>query len=633
MKIVNHLLIKEDGDPYNIWFDHSPNQGGLLTPKHLVLHATQGPLLGTISWFKQASGTSTHLIISEDGDEIVQMVPFNRRAVHAHEYNLNSLGIELEYPGPLLASRTIAYRFIERFGPKQRFETTPQNDMKVRTWTQFQPAQLETLLEVTRLLKETYSFESIIRHEAVNAGKLDPGPLFPFLTFKEKLSGNRETLLEQTRRLIHLRTGPGNDFPTLTESALPVGTPVNVTAERAGWALVEVMDKIDGNPWQMGWIDMQWIEAATFDPVILDHRLADVGGALARLEMPAAGNYDLRNKIKEHRYLVMHITGGTNFQGVINYFKNPSSGVSAHLVIGRDGRVVQVLPFDAIAFHCGFSYWEGDENLNQYSIGIEVDNAGYLSGGAGNWSFKGVPIPDSHVREATHWKQVNPRGWETFPDVQLDTTFKIAEAICRHYGIKEIIGHDEINLLNRLDPGPVFPLQELRDQVYPGENRPAIQVFRLADEAELFEPAGQKNPAQNSQRIGTLGDKSRLQIRDEVGKWVLVRVVLAATGTTNRSRIHGQLGWIEKKTLGTFGGAIRNLQATAFYEQSTLSAKAGPPLLSLGIFPRGLRVRRQVERPRDGYTLVCTLEPVGRLPYLEAWVRSNRIVREEEFQQ
>ena len=633
MKIVNHLLIKEDSDPFNIWFDHSPNQGGLLTPKHLVLHATQGPLLGTINWFKQFSGTSTHLIISEDGDEIVQMVPFNRRAVHAHEYNLNSIGIELEYPGPLLQSRTIAYRFIERYGPKQRFETTPQNDTKVRTWTNFQPAQLETLVKVTKLIQETYGFDSLIRHEDINAGKLDPGPMFPFLTFKEKLRGNRETLLEQTRRLIHLHTGPSNDFPTLTDTALPAGTPVNVVAERSGWALVEVMDEIDGDPWLMGWIDLQWIEVGQFEPVVIDHRLADAGGALAKLEIPAPGNYDLRNKIKEHKYLVMHITGGTNFQGVVNYFKNPSSGVSAHLVIGRDGRVVQILPFDAIAFHCGFSYWEGDENLNQYSIGIEVDNAGYLSGGPGNWSFKGVPIPDSHVIEATHWKSTSSRGWETFPDNQLETTFKIAEALVRHYGIKEIIGHDEINLINRLDPGPLFPLQKLRDRIYPEENRPKIQVFRFGDETELFEPAGQKNPAQNTNLLGTLGEKSRVQIRDEIGKWVLVRVLLAATGTTNRSRINGQLGWIEKKTIGSFGNAIRNMQATDFYEQSTLSAKAGPPLLSLGMFPRGLRVRRQVERPPVGWSLICTLEPVGRLPYLEGWVRSSKLVRDEEFQE
>ena len=328
----------------------------------------------------------------------------------------------------------------------------------------------------------------------------------------------------------------------------------------------------------------------------------------------------------------MHITGGTNMQGVVNYFKNPASGVSAHLVIGRDGRIVQFLPFDSIAFHCGFSYWEGDENLNQFSIGIEVDNAGFLSGGPGNWSFKGVPIPDSRVKTLKHWKSTVARGWETFPEIQLETVFAVAEALVRQYGIKEIVGHDEINLENRLDPGPAFPLQELRERIYPGENRPAIQVFRLADEAEIFEPSGQKSPAQNTNLIGTLGEKSKLQIRDELGKWTLVRVVFSATGTSPKAQIHNQIGWILKDTIGFFGNAIRNMEATDFYEQSTLSAKAGPPLLSLGMLPRGTRVRRQVERPQDGWSLICTLDPVGKLPYLEGWVRTSRLVRDEEFQ-
>ena len=283
MKIENHLLIKEEGDPYNIWFDHSPNQGGLLTPRHIILHATQGPLLGTISWFQQAAGTSTHLIISDDGDEIVQMVPFNRRAVHAHEYNGNSIGIELEYPGPLLDTPIITYRFKERFDPKERFETRPQNDDRVRTWTSFQPAQLETLIEVTRLIQATYGTESIIRHEDINAGKLDPGPMFPNLTFREKLLGKSEIILEQTKRLIHLRTGPDYDFPNITRKALPEGTRLSVIDERNDWALVEVMDKIEDREWLIGWIELEWIEVSRFSPAVVDNRLASADGAFARL--------------------------------------------------------------------------------------------------------------------------------------------------------------------------------------------------------------------------------------------------------------------------------------------------------------------------------------------------------------
>lgn len=632
MKIVNHRLIGEEGEPFRIWYDQSPNMGGSMTTQHLIVHATQGPLLGTVNWFKQQAGTSTHLIISEDGDEIIQMVPFNRRAVHAHEYNVNSIGIELEYPGPLLNSRSIMYRHIQRYPVNKQFTTSPQNDFRMRTWTTFQAPQMETLLQVTRLLMDTYNFESVIRHEDINAGKIDPGPLFPMVTFREKLSGKREMILEETRRVIHIRTGPGMEYPTVLDSALPSGTKVSVIDERRDWVLVEIMDSIDGEAWLVGWIPTEYVKVASFDPEIKDHRLASAGGGVAKFVKPSPGNYDPKGKLKEIKYLVMHITGGTNMQGVVNYFKNPTSGVSAHLLIGRDGRVVQFIPFDGVAFHCGFSYWEGDENLNLLSIGIEVDNAGALRGGPGKWTFKGVPIPDSQVVERTHWKHFRPQAWETFPEVQKEVVFAIAKALVDEYGIHEIISHDEINLVNRLDPGPAFPMQELREHCFPGENRPHIRRFRIKEETEIYEHVGQKTPAQNSEKIGRLGEKSKLQVRDELGKWALVRVVLPSASSTNKSRIKSSLGWIEKKLIGDFGGALRNLQATDFYEQSTMSAKAGPPLLLMGTLPKGALVRCQVERPGDGWALVCTLEPIGRTRWMEGWVRSSMLVPEENFE-
>ena len=631
MKIVNHRLVKEEGDPFSIWYDQSPNMGGSMTTQHLIIHATQGPLLGTINWFKQHSGTSTHLIISEDGDEIIQMVPFNRRAVHAHAYNANSIGIELEYPGPLLNSRSIMYRYIQRFPLNQQFTTTPQNDTRLRTWTTFQPPQLETLLKVTNLLRETYRFDSVIRHEDINSGKLDPGPLFPMVTFREKLSGKREMILEETRRVIHIRTGPGMEYPAVLDSALPSGTKVSVIDERKNWVLVEVMESIDGNDWLIGWIPTEYVMVASFKPVIKNHRLASEDGGFAKFVSPSPGNYDPKGKLKEIKYLVMHITGGTNMQGVVNYFKNPTSGVSAHLLIGRDGRVVQFIPFDGVAFHCGFSYWEGDENLNLLSIGIEIDNAGALRGGPGKWSFKGVSIPDSQVVELTHWKHYRPQGWETFPDEQIDVAFAIAEALVKTYGIKEIITHDEVNLVDRLDPGPAFPMAALRARCYPGEDRPIIRKFRIKEDTEIYEHVGQKTPANNSEKIGRLGEKSKLQIRDELGKWALVRVVLPSSDSTNKAKIKSTLGWIEKKLIREFGGALRNMKSTDFYEQSSLSAKAGPPLLLMGTIPKGSLVRCQVGRAGEGWSLICTLEPIGRIRWMEGWVRSNMLVPEEEF--
>ena len=47
--------------------------------------------------------------------------------------------------------------------------------------------------------------------------------------------------------------------------------------------------------------------------------------------------------------------------------------VSAHLLIRRDGRVIQFVPFNRRAWHAGESNYKGRPNCNDFSIGIEME--------------------------------------------------------------------------------------------------------------------------------------------------------------------------------------------------------------------------------------------------------------------
>ena len=47
--------------------------------------------------------------------------------------------------------------------------------------------------------------------------------------------------------------------------------------------------------------------------------------------------------------------------------------VSAHLLIQRDGEIIQFVPFNKRAWHAGESNYKGRKNCNDYSIGIEVE--------------------------------------------------------------------------------------------------------------------------------------------------------------------------------------------------------------------------------------------------------------------
>ncbi len=47
--------------------------------------------------------------------------------------------------------------------------------------------------------------------------------------------------------------------------------------------------------------------------------------------------------------------------------------VSAHLLIRRTGHIIQYVPFNRRAWHAGKSNYQGRENCNDFSIGIELE--------------------------------------------------------------------------------------------------------------------------------------------------------------------------------------------------------------------------------------------------------------------
>jgi len=52
--------------------------------------------------------------------------------------------------------------------------------------------------------------------------------------------------------------------------------------------------------------------------------------------------------------------------------------VSAHLLIRRDGRIIQFVPFHKRAWHAGVSNFCGREQCNNFSIGIEMEGADHI---------------------------------------------------------------------------------------------------------------------------------------------------------------------------------------------------------------------------------------------------------------
>jgi len=164
--------------------------------------------------------------------------------------------------------------------------------------------------------------------------------------------------------------------------------------------------------------------------------------------------------------LIMHYTAGQTEAGAVQWLINPNSGVSSHLVIGKDGSITQVVPFNRIAWHAGASSWKGRTGLNRYSIGIELDYPGPLTKSGDHWvaSFK-KDYPDTNITVAKALNGARTYGWLSYPDIQIETAIQVAVVLFQNYKITEILGHDEIAPGRKWDPGPAFPREYFRTEV------------------------------------------------------------------------------------------------------------------------------------------------------------------------
>lgn len=101
--------------------------------------------------------------------------------------------------------------------------------------------------------------------------------------------------------------------------------------------------------------------------------------------------------------------------------------VSAHLLIKRDGGIIQFVDFDQRAWHAGQSSFNQIDNCNNYSIGIELEGT------------------DSLAYETPQYSSLN----------------QVLSILKSHYPITDVRGHSEIAPGRKTDPGPAFDWSKL----------------------------------------------------------------------------------------------------------------------------------------------------------------------------
>jgi N-acetylmuramoyl-L-alanine amidase len=163
------------------------------------------------------------------------------------------------------------------------------------------------------------------------------------------------------------------------------------------------------------------------------------------------------------KYLVFHFTAGRSAESSVAWLCNPDAKASAHLVVGRDGGITQLAPFRIKTWHAGKSSWAGLNGLNQYSIGIEMDNAGKLTKVGDKYQAGfGAAYPESEVVRARHKDERDEGFWHAYTEAQIDRALELAKLLVKTYNLADILGHEDIAPGRKVDPGPAFPLTNIR---------------------------------------------------------------------------------------------------------------------------------------------------------------------------
>ncbi len=166
------------------------------------------------------------------------------------------------------------------------------------------------------------------------------------------------------------------------------------------------------------------------------------------------------------QFIIIHFTAGREAESSVSWFKNPIAKASAHLVIGRDGKIFQLIDFNKKAWHAGESQWANWKGFNDFSIGIELENPGRLNKiGDKLFSWFSKEYPNDNVIELIHKHEDKPSYWMSYTEKQIQSCVDVCKQLLTKYPIIDVLGHDDIAPYRKNDPGPMFPMESFRSKL------------------------------------------------------------------------------------------------------------------------------------------------------------------------
>lgn len=118
--------------------------------------------------------------------------------------------------------------------------------------------------------------------------------------------------------------------------------------------------------------------------------------------------------------IVLHASAGKSDAGDVSWIVSPKSGISYHVLIGRDGTVYRFVDPKHQAYHAGISSFKGRQFVNQFSIGVAFAN--------------------------------RHDGTEPMTPAQKDAGIKVVAELVKAHGIQHITTHAAIAPTRKTDP-------------------------------------------------------------------------------------------------------------------------------------------------------------------------------------
>lgn len=138
-----------------------------------------------------------------------------------------------------------------------------------------------------------------------------------------------------------------------------------------------------------------------------------------RVHYANTSNYS--DKLIDVKYIVLHRTESNALRPTVRVLQEEQRNASSHVLVDKDGTIVQLVPFNLAAWHC--------RNYNDQSIGVEVVGE------------SGTPLPD----------------------IQLKRLVELLRALHARYPSAELVRHRDLARGRTDCPGKDFPFDQVRE--------------------------------------------------------------------------------------------------------------------------------------------------------------------------